>query len=1077
MDLNSDLFQQLAQFAMGPVTKKTSDLDMAKQILLNSSVNTSHVWDIPNFTAPSDKGKKKGGPSTFSRVIDILQRPEYAVTEWAKELVKPHKLDIGPLHVGYGNPDEASSNPIAPAVKAWGGFSGKKKSLPSDVFREAGLMPKNAPGALATGLVYDIALDPLTYLGPGLVKGVMKGIKGVTDLSKTKAVLDLAPEATQAAKATDKTVHTTESVKTRPAFQQYGPLTIGNEDVVSHVITALKDAPAVSTALDQTVKTAGVAEHALSPMQAALTTEDAIKEGRQVLKAADASSGAVSTFSKTMRDVLYTNRTTPQNTILRNSEPIALKMLPKGAKNPTTGRFVPRSLPSWPKVVEQTTHALNGVLDEPIRVLKPGETVSQKGVSDGIMSRVATWWGQKDLRPLALDAITSARASSEKRIEALTHLFKPYSDEQIMQAWDVATKIRPTTITNPEVVKLADQLTGSMENWFKSSAIPDKAAKGNSVALRAGITIEDMNKALARYGVDFKFTDAADAATKGGTRTRDFSNGTDWLNSWEGHIPQSANDLKKAIYGIQSAAEQLTREYGFLDDVASRFGSPVKQKGWVAVDNPRLEGFYFPPEIGDQLSRAIKTYHDMYIPGSATAKFVASGTSAWKSGVTKYHPRHHIANIIGDTFLAWMAGVNNPIVFKKAAQVMFSQKGHYKDLAGVEDLVKPGAIADAMTKPGKIITRNKKMAFTADQIYIAAHNYGLLQKASAIEDIVRPGLVKNIKPFGGKVSHAASATAETREHFVKLAHFIDAISKSKGASYKEVFEKAAHEVRKWHPDGLDLTKEEQKLRTLGVPFYSWLRKSTPLLIEGAVMNPKKAFSIPQHAQYNLQKAVGINPSSPSDPFPADQMFPAWIQEKGIGPLGLTGATGLAGLLGGAARQGVDDEGKPIGGYALAGPSNPMQDLFGSFGGFSPEGTIRGLAGAINPLARVPAEIAFGQRVFSGVPISDKSDYATEQIPFASQFSRMTNITPFGTSSRGDKEGIGSQEGTLNWLFNAGIVGTGPYIKSAEFEDIPRQAEQNKKYREFAKQIGQPLNSKGKIPQWIKDLYNQQGGNK
>ena len=90
---------------------------------------------------------------------------------------------------------------------------------------------------------------------------------------------------------------------------------------------------------------------------------------------------------------------------------------------------------------------------------------------------------------------------------------------------------------------------------------------------------------------------------------------------------------------------------------------------------------------------------------------------------------------------------------------------------------------------------------------------------------------------------------------------------------------------------------------------------------------------------------------------------------------------------------------------------------------------------------------------------------------------MSNLTPFGTSQRGAKEGIGNMEGIYNWLFNAGIVGTGPYIKSAEFEDIGRQRDQNNAYREFAKQIGQPLNSKGKIPQYIKDLFAQQQGNK
>lgn len=1022
-DINSELFKQLASFAMGPVStpsKQTSDLDIAKQILLNSSVSSVGNWKFNYSALPSDKGKKQGGPSTFSRVVDILQRPEYATTAFFKNMSQQNPRDF------------LNMDPLGPVKAGWEGLTGRDKALPSKILKENDLLPENKIGKFAVGLTADIAGDPLTYVGPGLIRGIGKGIKELTSADKTAAVIN----------------------------------------------KAVQDAPAVSTALDQTVKTAGVAEHALSPMQAALVTDDAIKEGRMVLKAADASGPAIKTFSETMKDVLYQSRTTPQQVILKNSEPIKVKMLPKNAKSPTTGRFIPRSVSSFPKVVEDTTRALNGVLDEPIRTLKPGETVSEKGVTHGIMSRIATWWGQKDLRPLALDAKTSALAAAEARQTALSNLFKPFNDEQLLQAWDVATKIRPRDITHPDVVKLADDLTGSMENWFKSVAIPDKAAKGNSVALRSGMTIEDMNAALTRYGVDFQFTAAKEAAVKGGTHTRDFSNGVDWLNSWEGHIPETAQALKKAIYGIQSAAEQVTREYGFLDDAASRFGTRTKKPGYVAIDIPRLDGWYFPAEVGDQLSLAIKHYHDMYRPGSPVAKHIASGVSAWKSGVTKYNPRHHIANIIGDSFLAWIAGMNNPLRFKQSMALMQSQRGLYKDIDTVENLVGPGAIAKSMEKPGKTFIKSKSgIPFSKDTTYIAATNYGLLQKVSAIEDLANPGVFQRIKPLGGHLSKAMSQVSETREHYVKLAHFIDAISKSKGKTVQEVLEGAAHEVRKWHPDGLDLTKEEQALRTFGIPFYSWLRKSTPLLIEGAVMNPKKAFLIPQHTMYNAQQALGIEASSPSDLFPADQMFPKWIQESGIGPMGLTGAPGLAGLIAKGSRQGIDEEGNPVGGYTIAGPSTPMNDTFESFGGFTGEGIARGLLGGVNPMIRAPLEYAFGQRVFSGVPITDKSDWLTEQIPGVSQGARMTNLTPFGTSQRGAKEGAGNMEGVLNWLFNAGITGTGPYIKSAEFEDIPRQRDQNNAYREFAKSIGRPLNSKGKIPQWIKDLYAQQEGNK
>jgi hypothetical protein len=43
------------------------------------------------------------------------------------------------------------------------------------------------------------------------------------------------------------------------------------------------------------------------------------------------------------------------------------------------------------------------------------------------------------------------------------------------------------------------------------------------------------------------------------------------------------------------------------------------------------------------------------------------------------------------------------------------------------------------------------------------------------------------------------------------------------------------------------------------------------------------------------------------------------------------------------------------------------------------------------------------------------------------------MSPTGPTVRGEKEGLGNIEALINYLTAAGVIGTAPYVKSAEFE--------------------------------------------
>lgn len=764
-------------------------------------------------------------------------------------------------------------------------------------------------------------------------------------------------------------------------------------------------------------------------------------------------------------------------------QPELTRTLPKGTHT-FTGSFAPKPKPKAPKnifgpVNTAVSNAIRQNSGIQITKLHPGETISERSTVHGIMSRFATWMGQKDLRPLVLDHQASALARAGQLREAMEDAFKGFSEQEALEAWDLARKAKPYDLAStPEVAKLADLLTGQMEQYFRSRAIPENLAKANSAAMRSGMTLKDINATLGRFNIPFRFTagEAIDPVTHSPIS---YSKGTNWLISWETHAPKNVTDLKKFLFGLQAAAQQTMASYAFLDDVAYRMGSRSKTAlKNVKVAHPRLVDYYFDKDVADQLSTAIKTMDEFYNPKSPAARFVRQAISMWKTGVTIYSPRHHIANAIGDTFLMWMAGVNDPRVFSKAAKVLFANKGHYKDLATVEQLVGIDAMKNALAKPGTIVAKNKSGAgLSAQQVYIAMFNHGLLQKSAVVEDIVREGLPLSgrlAKPLGGKVHGFASKTAETREHYIKIAHFIGAFEKSRGKDLPAIIEEVAHEVRKWHPDGLDLTKTEQAIRTLIIPFYSWMRKSTPLVIEGAFMNPNKAFTAYAKTNYNLQSVLGIEGVTPSNPYPSDQLFPSWLKDDNTPVLGKVGMPGLAGFIGGLTRQGVDENGNPLNGYALGMPTNPVQDFFTQFGGFRNFSETKDAAlSTLNPMLRIPLELQQGRELYTQIPLKDRhTDYLTNQIPIINQVARMTNVGPFGPTGRADKYGYGNKEAFLNWALGVNLLGSGPYIKSAEFELLPEKREENKRIREFSADIGYPLKDKGRIPQWIRDLYNQ-----
>jgi hypothetical protein len=690
---------------------------------------------------------------------------------------------------------------------------------------------------------------------------------------------------------------------------------------------------------------------------------------------------------------------------------------------------------------------LNGVLTRALEKdlgKLPTWTVHNNNAAEWFMGRVASWWGQKDLRPMSLNAIGSSAATAATRGKVLDNLFEGFGLAERNEAFRVAqgSVLQATTkevqALSAEIARLMDNLVGQVT--------------GRSVLTRSGVDFDLLNKWMKQYKVGFEFTKGKVTTPTG--QVADYSKGTDWVNSWK--TADIKDDPKAFVFKIQQAMEQATREKALFEEIGERFGSTVSGKGFrTKVEGyPYLNGYYFTDDISKQIARVVR---DWSLPSahydSGLIQLYDRVLSMWKSGVTIYRPGHHVRNMVGDVYLGWMDGVNTLRPYTLAAQVQRSMQGVYKDLRNVDDMVRLGALPRSMgtPKPNKVLFKNKTgTPFTAEQIGAVAYQKGLLEHAQTLEDIIDMGSstsrnILDFKPFGGRVQQVARGASELQSHNARLAHFIDKIQKSRGDNIEDIFEKASQRARKWHPSGLDLTYFEKKYLRRVMPFYSWMRKSLPLLLEGMVMNPGKVV-IPAKVFDAIQAAQGIETPGRHDPFPVDQMFPDWIKAGGIGPVDLP-----EGILSGITNQ------SPAG-YSMAGMGlNPLSELITQL-----QDPGRTLSSSLTPGLKIPMELMMGREAFTQEPITGSEarpgafgEYVGSQIPGVSALQGITGYTPFGDETK--RSGDANAQSLANFLTGLGFQGTGPYVRQARYETTQPYRQQNKLTKEeFLKQLEERL---------------------
>jgi hypothetical protein len=575
-----------------------------------------------------------------------------------------------------------------------------------------------------------------------------------------------------------------------------------------------------------------------------------------------------------------------------------------------------------------------------------------------------------------------------------------------------------------ELADIVSQMIGTGVRPAGSRSLLDNAFFRNNTA------VHHINTVFEKYGLDDKLFDADAAATAAK------QNGTSIMEEaakqsydWEWNDPLAElNKMYTAFVTTQTHQTLAQKFVNMAKDMGATSHAPKPGYSLVGNDSGKSifsrympDNVYFRDDIlrqmhvVDTLSRQSMELNGPL--GHFIKSYFMPMQNAWKYGMTLINPTHHIRNLISDSSLTfYQQGTKNFTPSWHAALQAMATRNGYSNWDAIAALQG----AELLPSGGKAVVKGKLGELNARALHDAFANRGNLPGFKQLEQLDEHDSGSKLADTWEKITQSKGArtiggVSEARDHFSRLQHAAQFVmnnidNTSKYKSMDELLDAASAEARKWHPDGSDMTRSEQYFRLL-IPFYSWQRKSIPLIAETLLTNPARLNALPK-ASYAVAVGMGVHPDSLSDPFPQDQMFPSYITNQLTGP-----------------------QFKIDGKYYGVNPGFAGNDTLNTYLGDNP---LRSILGQVTPLVKAPFELAAGGNVGTGGRINDTSDYVDSQIPVVAPISRITGDSVTGTllnAISGNGKGLdpnyqiaaGNKDqgqnaviALTNWLTGAGI---------------------------------------------------------
>lgn len=487
-------------------------------------------------------------------------------------------------------------------------------------------------------------------------------------------------------------------------------------------------------------------------------------------------------------------------------------------------------------------------------------------------------------------------------------------------------------------------------------------------------------------------------------RNPDFSRG---LGSWVKPVGRGAKKFRTLEEATAAGARPLTdiadilvhrlakshrvaSSHLMMRTIAARFGVDLKG-GKIAVkalkgleDQGLLiearkikgagkffdKGVYFDQDVAASISKMSQIFsNDQLI--SRFGKLFDQVQARIKFLQTAPNPGFHIRNTMSDMFVNFLDGVTSIKPYRDAVRLV-TEKGNLDKI--------------------RITLQNGRVLDGHDIIQLY-DGMGLRAGFFHSEAGIVPGMGSK---FLTGSSNAVRRTSEIREDVMRMAHFIDVLRKSQvEGRLEETAELAAKRVRKYNFDYQDLTSIERKVFRRAIPFYTFMRKNVPLMVESYMTKPGRMI-VPAKGERALASFLGND--NRDEPLPGMiSATPQWISR-------------IPGIE--VTPQGPEND------AVFMQPDLPYNQLDALFGGFTEGQGVQGhleqgtkgllkelLLQQSSTLFRAPAEYATQRDLATGAQQPQSlADSIVNQLPVGRIVQRpLSNLAP-GLFMKSDSPG-------------------------------------------------------------------------
>lgn len=392
------------------------------------------------------------------------------------------------------------------------------------------------------------------------------------------------------------------------------------------------------------------------------------------------------------------------------------------------------------------------------------------------------------------------------------------------------------------------------------------------------------------------------------------------------------------------------------------------------------ERFYIPQEMWDIYQRFSRITSWSTSEWDTMGRSYARVINALKKGLTIPYPGFHIKNMLGDVAMGLLDGINPNSYIRWMKNWALDKMGR----SPITRII-PGHLDMTFDEMMQLYHRNADAGFFSTE-------FGTYESITA---------GKIPRRMTRRVADTATGIADTREMIPRLVHFAEAFTDEARALWKrgernlDEIKRKASDAALWRVnyykfDYSALMPWEKGLKTLAFPFYTYLRKAMPTLLQQAYTNPRYFAAISRLMQYN--------DGSASDVF-NEWHIPQWIKDIGFAEITDEDEPWV-----------VTSDILPLGAMDILGSSS-MQELSSN------------VIGNLNPLLQAPIEMATGRDVFMNRPDGSSGfEYMMENLPMLSDLQSEIGV---------DIPGLpGSTENSyLNQIFGEGDVSWGSLMQN------------------------------------------------